>query len=206
MPKEHCALIASGLLKEPVEFLKKNVIAVADLIDDEGTTNTGGAESMVPVVDVRRFDAIPVPDPLGAPIYSLREAMNGDLQAHYLPWNPNTGYYIILDVGSETPLFFTAMLSGCGVGLVEASDKSAVRFSHHNIRKVGSIPDELALKKSLSFADASLHPGDYRQDGDGFAHVHGVLKEGRWRFYAQLITMHVPTRNARIIDAFELKK
>jgi hypothetical protein len=206
VPKEHCTLIADGLRDDPIGFLSKYVIAVADLILDESLTETGGPEGMVPTVDTRRFDAIPVPDAPGAPIFSLRESIGGDLQAHYLPWNQNTGYYIVLERDSVTPLFFTAMLSGCGVGLIEATDGSAVRFSHHNIVKLATMPDYAALDRSLAFAEVRLHPRDYRLGGDGLAHVHGVLKGGRWRFYAQVITMEFRTRNAQIVRVTELEK
>lgn len=181
MPKEECLAIAKGLLGgNPCDFLWENVVAVCDLIDDESRTTTGLAENMVPTVAIRKYDALEDKEAEGARVYSLREDMNGYLEAHYLPWNRNTGYYIILDVNDPPPLFFTAMLSGCGVGFVEAPDQSAVRFSHHNISrpKTIGVPDYGALDRSLAFTEASLHPRQYRgEDGTGFAHVHGVMQD-----------------------------
>ena len=211
MPQEECTAIDKGLRSEtPLAFLSKNVIAVFDL-DDQPSTTTGMAEDMATVmgsIDIRRFDAVEVKDAEGARCsYSLREAMTGHLQAYYLPWNRNTGYYTILDVNGPAPLFFTAMLSGCGVGFVEASDRSAVRFSHHNINRAGtmSVPDYAALAKSLAFTEASLHPSQYQNEHDtGFAHVHGVMREKRWRFYVQIINRKHNVY--KITDVYELKK
>jgi len=212
MPEKECTAISEGLRsKDPLDFLSKNVIVVADL-DDEPKTKTGQAEATVPTVDFRNFDAVEVQNNVegGPRVYELREANNGDLKAHYLPWNRNTGYYTILDVHSDTPLFFTAMLSGCGVGFLEADDGSAVRFSHHNITrpKTMTAPDEAALTRSLAFTEAKLLPSQYEnvKAGRGVAHVHGVLQENRWRFYVQTIAMSQVQKLFEITNVYELKK
>ncbi|MDB5306144.1 MAG: hypothetical protein JWO38_346 [Gemmataceae bacterium] len=190
MPQDECIVIEKGLLSDPLGFLAKNVIAVSDLLDED-RTSTGEAEDMVPIVAIRRFDALEVKEATGARVYSLREALDGHLRAHYLPWSRDTGYYIVPDVNVQPPLFFTAMLSGCGAGFVEAPDRSAVRFSHHNINlpKTRGAPAYTALDNSLAFTQAKLHPRDYREIGNGFGHVHGVMRDKRWQFYAQIITM-----------------
>jgi hypothetical protein len=208
MPQEECRIISEGLSGNVIEFLEKNVVIVADL-DDQPRTNTGMAESMnpmVPLVAIRNFDALKDNDATGAVVYSLRESITGDLQAHYLPWNKNTGYYTVLDVNIEPTLFFTAMLSGCGVGFVESSEKTAVRISHHNIASFKTERNFEELVKSLAFTDAKVLPSQYRPGGDGsdLAHVHGVMRDNRWWFYAQFITMKY---NAfKIKDVYQLNK
>jgi|GEM_PF-5240882 len=205
MPQEECEIIKKGLKESPLAFLSKNVIVVADLIDEERTT-TGEAESILPTVAIRNFDALVMKEAEGPRVYSLREANTGYLQAHYLPWNKNTGYYTILDVNIKPRLFFTAMLSGCGVGFVESSEKTAVRISHHNIACFKTERNFEELAKSLAFTDAKVLPSDYRPGGEGtgFAHVHGVMRDNRWWFYAQFITMKYNV--FEIKDVYQLNK
>jgi hypothetical protein len=122
--------ITDGLLNSPVGFLSSNLLWMGG--DNEGP----------PTRDTRRFEPTDINQgprringtPTGGKTYSINEAMNGSLEAHYLPWNYDSGYFIVLEVTSPVKLMFTGTLSGCAVGYIMSSDGSArlslTTFSH----------------------------------------------------------------------------
>jgi hypothetical protein len=88
---------------------------------------------------------------------------DGGILAHYLPWNHDAGYYIVLNRSSPFRLMFTAALSGCAVGVVWGPDGSA-RVSHHNISGAGGTDDAAQRKR--------------RRGG------------GQWGFFVQVMRMY----------------
>lgn len=183
MTEQICQTIMDGLLGQPIEFLKNNLLLTPS-----------GAEGP-PVKQLRMFDAseykqLSLSKKCKGKIYQIQEKNEGHLIAHYLPFGFDAGYYIILNANSPFRIMFTAVMTGCSVGYVMAGDGS-VRFHHYNISDVRD------QEQSLSFAKKALHPSQYREQeqiimgdqpiGRGCVTTVGVKGEnGKWRFYYQL--------------------
>lgn len=218
MPQAECSAIINGLLTDPITFLSQNIVYIN--MDQEGP----------PTRSLRRFEAVAQDGQAcigangnagGGAVYSVYEDPDGGILAHYLPWNMDAGYYIVLNRSSPFRLMFTAALSGCAVGVVWGDDGSA-RVSHHNIQGAGGSTDDAAQQRSLVFTHAALHRGRYRELGPlreqvadrvaihGHAHVHGVRRGGGpWRFYVQVMRryagVHTGENRFVIADVGELR-
>ncbi len=211
MPQPEWNAILEGLLKDPFGFLSTNIVYI-NMRDEK-----------LPTTDTRTFDATVEGKAVGSgryrgggAVYDVHEGAVGT--AYYLPWDYNTGYFIILNSKSPVRLMFTAALSGCAVGVVWADDGSA-RVSHHNIESSMGGTDEEAQRTSLMFTQAALHRNQYRREGEdllrniyfqGFAHVHGVQAgDGSWHFYVQILRRETNLSTAQttfiISDVGELR-
>jgi hypothetical protein len=119
------------------------------------------------------------------------------LQAYFLPWKRDTGYYIDLPANSSrVVLFFTDELSGCCVGVQQLNEET-VRVCHYNIR--GSDFDESDFKRYNGENNIRywLIPERYNYDASdvvkygGYCNGRnptlfwGEFTEGKWKFYYQ---------------------
>lgn len=176
-------VVSEGLLNNPIKFLQKHILLVPSPAADLNCS------------PVRNFDFDSYMDDGG--ITTLNGSIDrGSLRAYYLPWSENAGYSVVCEKSEGIDLMFTAKLTGCAVGYLRASDGSgAVRVSHHNIQTSGGVADQAAMKNSLAFAQASLHPDTYRPDENSQAYFFGVKMKGgmgrssKWRFFTQKIKM-----------------
>jgi hypothetical protein len=203
MPKVHCEEIYSGLLDNPLQFLRSNVI-VAD----------GRAQNDYPTNASRLFDfEVTGLTTQGGKVYEHiavgHQTINGHLEVTYLPYGINAGYYVIMESQGGPSIMMTAQLSGCSVGYMKVGD-GAIRVSHHNVQVMSVDPNQ-GQRRSLSFADSALHPNQYRDVKDGnqgnytfraesVGYVVGVRRDRRWTMYAQIVIRRWKRHNSDNLD------
>jgi hypothetical protein len=133
-------------------------------------------------------------------------------RAYYLQWAADSAYAI--DLGYDAQLFFTAELTGCGIMVFKARDRTIV--VHHNVQVSPSSPtfmqrlfegeaarerretahiDDVRTQALLDLAQDILasHPGitggtllSAQQYGDQ-ARVFGIQRGGQWRLYVNYL-------------------
>jgi hypothetical protein len=214
MSQKVCDELGAGLRGNTVKFLRKNVL----LMDYPEEPKPGDV--------FRRFDFTKGTAPgSGCPVFAPTlmdgSVINGFLEASFLPWAKDAGYYVVLEPDTGPDLLFTATLDGCAVGYLRALD-GAVRVGHHNIQRADGLTDDVAQRESLGYADEAVHRSEYWSKGikeksaftvykESVAVVCGVRRDGEWRMYVQYLERvqmipklnGVRTRTTRIRSARE---
>lgn len=116
-----------------------------------------------------------------------------DIEAYFLPWHSDTGYYIDLPTNSpQAELFFTAQLSGCCVG-VQRLNEDVVRICHYNIQEGNFDKSDFERYNREGNIRHWLIPEEYDYNANYAVSYNGYptlfwgeFTEGRWMFYYQM--------------------
>lgn len=127
-------------------------------------------------------------------IYKGRLDPEGSLVAYFLPWEIDTGTYIILE--EDADIMLTPLLTGCSFSFSRSQEGSQVRVSHQNIKGA----DANDLEESAAFTGHTAVHSYNKKDRA----VIGVLdKSGssnRWNFYVQTYKPFRSGSCSKVID------